>query len=39
MVLHFMLFWGLLIVILFGVFLFLPPADDIYDVIELDNTA
>lgn len=39
MVLHLILFWGLMIVILFGLFLFWPPADDIYDVTELDKTA
>jgi len=37
--LHLLLFWGLIIVILFGLFLFLPPTDDIYDVIQLDKTA
>ena len=37
--LHLLLFWGLTIVILFGLFLFLTPADDIYDVIQLDKTA
>ena len=39
MVLHLILFRGFMIVILFGLFLFLPPADDIYDMIELDKTA